>query len=65
MPHYYATYHTSIVATGKSGSDPGELFDTRGVAIHEVTHQIFVANFGNERVEIFSETRESTSISCV
>ena len=33
-------------------------FDPRGVAIHEDTHQIFVANQWNNRVEIFSETGE-------
>ena len=38
------TYHPSIVATGQKGSDPGELYYSRGVAIHEETHQIFVAN---------------------
>ena len=57
MPHY-ATCHTSIVATGKKGSDPGELLIPYGVAIHEETHQIFVANSFNGRVEIFSETGE-------
>ena len=54
----YATCHTSIVATGKQGSDPGELNYPCGVAIHEETHQIFVANHCNNRVEIFSETGE-------
>ena len=29
-----------------------------GVAIHEETHQIFVTNWDNDRVEIFSETGE-------
>ena len=54
----YATCHTSIVATGKKGGDPGELRSPFGVAIHEETHQIFVANYGYDRVEIFSETGE-------
>ena len=54
----YATCHTSIVATGKQGSDPGKLFLPFGVAILEETHQIFVANMLNNRVEIFSETGE-------
>ena len=61
MPEYvprYATCHTSIVATGKKGRAPGELITPSGVAIHEETHQIFVANFGNMRVEVFSETGE-------
>ena len=54
----YATCHTSIVATGKFGNAPGELYSPCGVAIHEDTHQIFVANTYNDSVEIFSETGE-------
>ena len=54
----YATCHTSVVATGKKGRAPGELDDPSGVAIHDETHQIFVANQGNDRVEIFSESGE-------
>ena len=57
VPHY-ATCHTSIVATGKRGTDPGELKYPSGVAIHDETHQIFVVNRMNNRVEIFSETGE-------
>ena len=57
MPRY-VTCHTSIVATGKQGSAPGELNDPSGVAIHEDTHHIFVANTENNRVEIFSEKGE-------
>ena len=57
VPHY-ATCHTPIVATGKQGRVPGELYNPRGIAIHEETHQIFVANHLNRRVEIFSETGE-------
>ena len=60
VPHY-TTYHTSVVATGKIGSAPGELCYPSGVAIHEETHQIFVANYLNDRVEIFSETGEILS----
>ena len=55
VPHY-TTCHTSVVATGKEGDDPGEFLYPRGVAIHEETHQIFVANCFNNRVEIFSES---------
>ena len=54
----YATCPTSIVATGKKGTDAGELAVPHCVAIHEETHQIFVANWGNNKVEIFSETGE-------
>ena len=57
VPHY-ATCHTSVVATGKQGKAIGELYGTRSVAIHENTHQIFVVNSYNHRVEIFSETGE-------
>ena len=61
MPEYvprYATCHTSVVATGKSGIAPGELITPSGVAIDEETHHIFVADWSNHRVEIFSETGE-------
>ena len=57
VPHY-ATCHTRIVATGKKGDAPGELHIPSGVAIHEETHQIFVANYRNDSVDIFSETGE-------
>ena len=57
VPHY-DTCHTSVVATGKRGFAPGELFNPSGVAIHEETHQILVADQINGRVEIFSETGE-------
>ncbi|KAI6655972.1 hypothetical protein LOD99_1706 [Oopsacas minuta] len=50
----YAKFQTSTVATGKKGYGPGELYYPYGVAIHEDTHQIFVADCGNKRVEIFS-----------
>ena len=54
----YDTCHTPVVATGKEGNDPGEFFGPTAVAIHEETHQIFVVNQWNHRVEIFSETGE-------
>ena len=57
VPHY-ATYHTSIVATGKTGRAHGELDLPSGVAINGDTHQIFVAIYSNDRIEIFSETGE-------
>ena len=52
----YPTYHSSIVATGKRGRAPGELDIPWGVAIHEDTHEIFVAD--NDNVEVFSEMGE-------
>ena len=53
----YSTFHTPIVATESGGSSP-KLIRPLGVAIHEETHQIFVANNFKSRVEIFSETGE-------
>ena len=64
VPHY-ATCHSRVVATGKKGDAPGELNGPVGVAIHEETHQIFVANCVNNRVEIFSETGEFFHQLCV
>ena len=57
VPHY-ATCHTSVVATRKEGRAPGDLNWPFGVAIHEETHHIFIANSVNDRVEIFSELGE-------
>ena len=54
----YTTYHTSVIATGRQDRAPGGLDFPKGVAIHEDTHHIFVANYFNDRVEIFSETGE-------
>ena len=51
-------FQTSIILTGKEGRAPGELNASSGVAIHEETHQIFVANSSNDRVEVFSEMGE-------
>ena len=52
VPHY-AMCHTPVVATGKEGRARPS-----GVAIHDETHQIFVANQWDHRVEIFSQTGE-------
>ena len=54
----YDKFQTSTIATGKEGKAPGELKFPRAVAIDEDTHQIFVTNHSNNRVEIFSETGE-------
>ena len=47
---------TSAVVTGKFGHAPGELHGPRGIAFHESTHQIYVADCYNSKVEIFSDT---------
>ena len=54
----YATCHTSVIVTGKKGTAPGELYHPYCVTIHKDTHEIFVTNYFNHRVEIFSETGE-------
>ena len=54
----YDTSHIPIVAAGKEGCAPGELRHPYGVAIQEDTHQIFVADYLNDRVLIFSESGE-------
>ena len=54
----YSTFQNSTVATGKLGTAPGELNGPYGVAIDEATHQIFIANHRNTRIDIFSETGE-------
>ena len=45
-----------IVAVGKEGQAPGELWHPNGVAIDENTDLIYVAELGSRRVSIFSET---------
>ena len=45
-----------IVAVGKEGRAPGELWNPCGVAIDENTNMIYVAELGSHRVSIFSET---------
>ena len=54
----YDKLQTPTIFTGKEGRAQGELCYPYGVAIDEATHQIFVANNINHRVEIFSETGE-------
>ena len=54
----YGTFLMPTSVTGKKGRAPGELDYPSGVAINEATNQIFVVNFNNHRIEIFSETGE-------
>ena len=49
---------TSVIATGKFGHGSGNLHGPRGIAIHETTHQIYVTDCSNNKVEIFSDTGE-------
>ena len=55
---YYGTFQIPTSVTRKKGGAPGELYYPFGVAINEATNQIFVANYSNGRIEIFSETGE-------
>ena len=45
-----------VVAVGKKGRAPGELYDPRGVAIDENTGYIYVTEVFGSRVSVFSET---------
>ena len=54
----YATCQTSIVVTREQGGAPDVMYHPIGVAIHEDTHQIFIADSHNDIVKIFSETGE-------
>ena len=46
-----------VVAVGKKGRAPGELFIPRGVAINENTGYIYVTEwFGSNKISVFSET---------
>ena len=48
----------AIVAVGKEGQAPGELYYPLGVAIDENTNLIYVVEQNSRRVSIFSETGE-------
>ena len=51
-----------LVAVGKEGTAPGELFHPTGVAVDENTGYIYVAGgLGSSRVSIFSETGDFLS----
>ena len=54
----YGTFLSPTSVTGKKGRAPGELNCPCGVAINEATNQIFVVNYMNNRIDIFSETGE-------
>lgn len=42
-----------VWATGRTGSDPGELAAPRGVAV-DLDHRVYVADSGNDRIAVFS-----------
>ena len=54
----YGTFLIPTSVTGIKGRAPGELNYPHGVAINEATNQIFVANYNNNRIDIFFETGE-------
>ena len=54
LPNYDKLH--DVVATGKMGVAPGELKFPYGVAIHESTNRICVADSFNSKIKIFSET---------
>ena len=52
----YAAFQQPIVAVGKQGSAPGELKYPYGVSIELESGHIYVADMGNHRIQIFSQT---------
>ncbi|KAI6661724.1 NHL repeat containing protein [Oopsacas minuta] len=52
----YANFQQPIVAVGKKGSAPGEFNGSRGVAIEPESGHIYVADVGNSRIQIFSQS---------
>ena len=54
----YATCQKSFVVTREQGRAPDAMEHPIGVAIHEDTHHIFIADSHNDRVKLFSETGE-------
>ena len=57
----YESCRVPVVATAKKGRAPGELDGPYGVAIHEDTNRIYVADHVNGRIEVFSEKGEHLS----
>ena len=54
----YAAFLQPSVAVGKHGSAPGEFNCPRGVTIEQTLGHIYVADWYNKRIQIFSETGE-------
>ena len=54
----YAAFQQPTVAVGKQGSVPGELNWPRGVSVDHQTGHIYLADSGNSRIQIFSQTGE-------
>ena len=52
----YAAFQQPIVAVRKMGSAPGEFNSPRGVSIEAESGHIYVADMGNSRIQIFSQT---------
>ncbi|KAI6645690.1 hypothetical protein LOD99_12953 [Oopsacas minuta] len=52
----YATFQQPIVAVGKFGSGQGELKYPAGISIETESGHIYVADDGNKRIQIFSQT---------
>ena len=52
----YAAFQQPIVAVGKLGSAPGELKYPQGVSVELESGHIYVSDWGNSRIQIFSQT---------
>ena len=52
----YAAFQQPIVAVGKHGTAPGELYTPQGVSIELESGHIYVADCFNNKIQIFSQT---------
>ena len=52
----YAAFQQPIVAVEKQGSAPGELKYPQGVSVELESGHIYVSDWGNSRIQIFSQT---------
>src|ERR1700722_2961432 len=54
--------HVYVSSFGSGGSGSGEFNEPRGVAVNDVTHDVFVVDRGNNRVQEFNST--GTAVIC-
>ncbi|MGH2903511.1 MAG: hypothetical protein ACRDK7_08020, partial [Solirubrobacteraceae bacterium] len=48
--------HVFKSSFGSEGSGPGQFKEPYGVAVNDTTHDVYVVDSGNDRVEIFNST---------
>ncbi|KAI6654154.1 NHL repeat containing protein [Oopsacas minuta] len=58
----YSAFQQPIFAVGERGSEPGEFDGPRGVSIETHSGHIYVADWRNSRIQIFSQTGDLVNI---